>query len=966
MNVLESLEKVEGLSMKERNFLDKVILSAIVGTFCLVVITNALEFDKTKIDSSKLRDDTSSLIALDVQKIYNLKVSEGFDIDDKGNIVYTNGEKMYIDAPKTTNDKDESFAHIKIPQIYLRNSDLKTQTDTLSAILKINPSHLPTSLSINETITGLSGKCKSLACDFGAEGKLEKDIVFSVGDRGSGGMWEGINVSNRTINAHNIVAIGGIGLASRTGILNPEDGTVNANNIIAIGGNKSGSRGFQNKGTVTARNIVGIGGYDANNQDAKFFGILNAGVMNANIIIGIAGRSMRDVGIYNLGTMNADIVVGISSENGYFQYGIQNSGTIKSKLMISMPTAKMTSAGIHNAKGGKIETDTLIVASAEKNAYYAFINAKEATLKAKNMYLQGKNTSYIDPEGSVTTNNLFINNITNIMGIVGFDPSVNSLLMLDTSDSKWNGKGSFFTINALSKNDIFTLNANTKINIKLTKEMIMKNNLAYGTPYSILGLNGSKDKTLNATLQDNRSDKKVYFEGLTSEPTVIINTKGISFLIQKGDSDIEPKIPIDSPTISSPSAPLATNDKGIIAEIANSSGLAEDRKQKLLQDIQDISPNAKNILDVIVEYNQRNSSRKFQELTIGEAIKTADIQTLHKLVKETDSTLSAATTNMGTFSLQSVEYLNHRVLNRINSLSFSKNNVDINFKKWVQEYALASNDTKVYMPNFDILNSAWANFGGSYYETPSNASSLVSANATMGYDRKLISDKDLDWVLGGLFNYSIGNYAQDSQKSIFNTYSLGVYSSLNLFKSEFQGIVSFNQLLSDKNVSNETISIENQSYFNNNIAFNFTGFYKYGIEINDNNFIKPLVLMNYSFLYTPASSSDLFILRKKLDHVFALGAGAEYEIQTESMGHILQIWGRYNFSNIENSRSISFRGSQTFIHYDLNPSKIWVRMGYDFKYQLSSSLFLDISLSGDMSMDKDFLVMGNAGLRYVW
>lgn len=947
--------------MKEQIFLERAILSTIGGIFCFAFVADALEFDTTKIDSSKLtRDDKSSLIALDIQKIYNLKVSDGFDVDDKGNIVYANGEKMFIDAPKTTNNKDESFANHKIPEIYFRNSDLKTQMGVLSAMLKIDPSHLPTSLGINEAITGLSGRCKSRMCDFSTEGKLEKDIVFSVGDRGKTS-WNGIEVLNEAINAHNIVTIGAIGLDFRSGILNHQQGVVNANNIIAIGGNKQVAYGFHNdfNGTVTARNIVGIGGYETELK-AKAVGIMNVGLMNANIIIGIAGQNPEAAGIRNFGIINTDIAIGISSGKEFFQNGIYNVGTIKSKLMISMPTARMRTGGIFNEMGGKIETDTLIVVSLQRGVDYAFYNAKEATLKAKNIYLQGTNALYIDAEGSMKTNNLFINNVTSIMGVVGFDPLVNSLLVLDASDSNWNGNESFFTIKALSKNDIFTLNANTKINVKLTKEMIMKNNLAYGTPYSLLGFVGDEEKKMNATLQDNRSDKKVYFEGLISEPTVVINAKGISFLIQKGDSDIEPKIP--TPSI----IPSFSSDKGITAEIDNSSGLTEDKKQKLLQDIRNISPNAKNILDSIVEYNQKHSSRKFQELTIGEAIKNADIQTLQKLVKETDSTLSAATTNIGTFSLQSIEYLNHRVLNRINSLTFSKNNVDINFKKWIQEYALASNDKKVYVRDFDISNSVWANFGGSYYETPSSASSLVSANATMGYDRKLISDENLDLILGGLFNYSVGNYAKDSQKSIFNTYSLGVYSSLNLFNNEFQGIVSFNQLLSDKSVSNETISIENQSYFNNNVAFNFTGFYKYSVEMNDNNFIKPLVLMNYSFLYTPTSSSDLFVLQKKLDHVLALGAGAEYEIQTESMGHILQIWGRYNFLNIEKSRSISFRGSQTFIHYDLNPSKIWVRMGYDFKYQLSSRLFLDISLSGDVSMDKDFLVMGNAGLRYVW
>lgn len=968
--------------MKERYFLNRFsFLFVVFVVFCFAFGLEATAFDKAKIDSSKvLKDNKSSFMALDIEKTYNLKVAEQFSFDNKGNIVYKDGTKMYKDFTETSSNKDEDFPGQKIPQLYFTKSDLKTQVDLLKKRFNIDASHLPTSLSIDESITGLTGECKVKVygnkdgCIFASD-KLEKNTIVTIGDKGNdsyGRGWHGIQTSNNmVVNANIITAIGGIEDSSRFGISNRGTGVVNANTITAIGGNKDASYGINNDSTakITARDIVAIGGIGSLNGA---FGIFNSGTIDANVIVGIAGQNTQARGIFNLGKINADIIVGISSGKGFYQNGIYNNsgGIIKSKLMISMPTTRMGSGGIFNEGGGKIETDTLVVATVGKKIIYGFFNGGRATVKAKNIYLQGHNAISNAKTATVTTNNLFIRDVTSIKGIIAFDSSATSSLVLDAKNSDWNGRESFFAVAASSANDVFTLNSNTKVSVKLSKEMIMKNNLAYGTSYSILGFIGDKKRGWNATLQDNRSDKKIYFEGLTHDPTVVVNQQGIAFSIQKGDSNIEPKtVVVDPPKVLPHPAP-STVQSGIDAEINSDTTLATDKKQKLIENIRNISSNAKNILDSIVEHNQKKSSEKFQQLTIGEAIKGNDIQTLQKLVNETDKTFSDATINMSSFSLQSVEYLNYRVLNRIASLSLSKNtiNIDRNFKKWMQKYALASNDKKIYLPNLDTSNSAWVNFGGSYYETPSisNASFLISANATIGYDRKLVSSEKVNFILGGLFNYSIGNYAQSSQKTTFSTYSLGIYSTLNLSNNEFQGIASFNQLVSEKKVDNEIIAIENENYFNNNTAFNFTGFYKYNIKANSVHSIKPLVLVNYSFLYTPSSTSDLFVLKKALDHTLALGAGAEYEIQTESAGHILQAWGRYNFLNVEKSRSISFKGAQTFINYDLNPSKIWFRLGYNFKYQLNSNLFFDLSLAGDVSTNKDFLVMGNAGLHYVW
>lgn len=217
-----------------------------------------------------------------------------------------------------------------------------------------------------------------------------------------------------------------------------------------------------------------------------------------------------------------------------------------------------------------------------------------------------------------------------------------------------------------------------------------------------------------------------------------------------------------------------------------------------------------------------------------------------------------------------------------------------------------------------------------------------------------------------MFNYGKSFYYQNKEKQALDVFTIGAYSNFSINTHEIQGVLSTSALLGDGKIQNQKIGILQENYANNNFALNAGGFYKYRFELTQKHSLKPLILANYTFLYTPASDMKTFVLDNSYDHIFALGAGGEYSFENSFMKHNFQLTGRYHISEITKSRSITFRGAQTFINYDLNPSRTWVKLSYSTKFLLPSNFNLEVSLSSDLSTSNDFLGTGNVGASYVW
>lgn len=456
-------------------------------------------------------------------------------------------------------------------------------------------------------------------------------------------------------------------------------------------------------------------------------------------------------------------------------------------------------------------------------------------------------------------------------------------------------------------------------------------------------------------LTDNRKDKNIKFSGLSSNPSIKIDKKGIAFAFIK-EGVQSPRNPFNPTSSSSPDDLKDKLDMVL-------------KNQNITQKLNSVSTKSSEILQSLIQANANGN--KFQEVAINEGLTKIDSnpQLLVLLVQETDKTLQDGSLNIGNFSQRTIEYVGQKITDRINTLMFDQKSRMPTFSELMRKNALASNDDKIAMLELKKDNSVWLNVGGSYYQNSSaslNAFSVLSLNTTIGYDTGVDVGADKDFILGGLFNYGKSLYYQNKEKQALDVFTIGTYSNFSINAHEIQGVLSTSALLGESKIQNQKIGILQENYANNNFALNVGGFYKYRFELTQKHSLKPLILANYTFLYTPDSDMKTFVLDNSYDHIFALGAGGEYSFENSFMKHNFQLTGRYHISEITKSRSITFRGAQTFINYDLNPSRTWAKLSYSAKFLLPSSFNLEVSLSSDISTSNDFLGTGNLGASYVW
>ncbi|PAF50655.1 autotransporter outer membrane beta-barrel domain-containing protein [Helicobacter sp. 13S00477-4] len=874
--------------------------------------------EKRNLESNNMFD------VIDIEKIglntSSFLMMSSFDVSVGGNILYKDVpvSKMY------PNDIDEAlvknFSFGEIPKVYLQSID----KDSLRQLFKkfdVNMADFTPLFS--QKIVGLSGECGNSLCNL-AEKKIEKETIIAVGgeaERGSGILYyDGI------VNANNIVAIGGKGKYA-DGFENV-NGFISANRLIAIGGEGGDADGFYNEsGEVNIRNIVAIGGKNGGN------GFKNRQILNVNSISAIGGLQESSFGLDNFSSIKTNLLVAIGGE--YRSPGVYNQKKIQADMIVSFGGNKK-GRGILNV--GKIDTNTLVLIGDKTSI--AFHNHKVGTLNAENIYLYGSNALYND--GIVKTSNLIVNDFSSIRGDLETTNPLATSIIFNIVNKKWDTSKAYLSI----KDGNLTLQQNTSVSVVFSDDKILENNLSYDKIYKLLEIK-------NGQFIDKRSNKQIEFEGLDLKPVVKINNSNILFSFNKS---INHNI-------------FDTQESNLINKKLSSLGIHSiEQQEKIIQKLSSISPNASKILTSIIQSNARGGD--FQQVAIDEGLKKFDSDSalLKDLITQTDKTLEQNSVAISIFSQKNIEYVNRQVSDRINMLSFEKI-LQPSLSELSRKYALASNTEGFFIPDLENKNSAWINIGGSYYQNASAssiASSISSLNVTLGYDRRMEAGKDSDIVLGALFNYAKSFYAQRQEKETFDTYALGIYSDYAFGDNEIQAIISGTWLVGSNKVSNEKIGINPQYFSNNNTAFNTNIFYKYKIALNEKHSIKPLVLGNYSLLYTPLSSSENFTFKDSLDFVFALGAGGEYVFQTSKTGHIVQFSGRYHFQEIDKTRAIAFKSSDVFINYDLNPSRTWLRLSYNAKFYLLSALSIDISLIGDMSLKYDFLGMGNVGLNYTW
>lgn len=871
---------------------------------------------------------------LDVGKLTlsNLAFQKGFGINSKGSILFsTSGpsDKMFLDDTDSTSI--ENFNDYQIPKIYIRNTSLEDIEKFATRVQVKIPQIFPL---VSQITTELSGECKNSDCTLTSD-KIEKQYIQAIGGVKEDENGFSITSMTTTINAQTLVAIGG-SANYNNGM--QSGAVVNTDRLIAIGGTKTYTRGFVNENTLRMVNLTAIGG-----SGMFAVGLENAisKSLQANSIIAIGGTGSYAYGIYNEGVIKTNFLSAVGGK-GVNNGGVYNKKEIQADVIVAVGIPNSGVGILNEGNKSKIDVKSLFVLSG--NGYEPIANYG-GTINAQNIYLMGGNAIHNRDSGSITTQNLFINDFSTIKGNIAFNPASNSLLSFNLNGSNWKNNLPYLQI----KEGSLTLLNDTNIEVNFSNKWILGNNLSYDTPYYLLSIVGKGELT------DNRKDKNIKFQGLSSTPSTKIDKKGIAFAFIKNG------IPI--PKKASDSSTLDSSD-----EIKNKLDMVF-KNQNITQKLNSVSMKSPAILRSLMEANANGN--KFQEVAINEGLTKIDFNPdlLVSLVQETDKTLQDGSLNVGNFSQRTIEYVGQKISDRVNTLMFDRKFRMPTFSELMRKNALSSNDDKIIMPDLKKDNSVWLNIGGSYYQNSSaslNASSIISLNTTIGYDRGVDIGADKDLILGGLFNYAKSFYYQSKEKQTLDVFTIGAYSNFDINAHEIQGVLSASILVGEGKIENEKIGILQENYANNNLALNAGGFYKYRFELTKKHSLKPLVLANYTFLYTPSNDGKTFVFHNSYDHIFALGAGGEYSFENSFMKHNFQLTGRYHISEITKSRSITFRGAQTFINYDLNPSRTWAKLSYSAKFLLSSNFNLEVSLSSDISTSNDFLGTGNLGASYVW
>ncbi|PAF47351.1 hypothetical protein BKH46_04520 [Helicobacter sp. 12S02634-8] len=868
-----------------------------------------------------------------------LSTQESFKINAKGNILYATepDTKMFPNDNDTNSIKEFTF---KIPKIYFQELDTEALKKTILPFLNLNSkSTLPTP-TIKDPLKGFSGECQNSTCVFSNDTqgkKLEKESLTAFGQ---GKDSYGINITAdlvppapftyayKTINTLTFTSIGGeesYSLGARN------QGIVNTNRLIAIGGKGEFATGFLNEYHTNASNLIAIGGQD------KGVGFRNQSLLKANIITAVGGGKEFSYGLHNLRTIESNVLLALGGDtlNGA---GVYNQGNLKTDFLILLKIQNKQIALI-NERSGKIQTKVLYIVG--NGGYEPLRNSEGATLQAQDIYLRGIHALW--NAGTISARNLFITDISSTNGGITLDSTQPSSLVF--SIDKWQDTKPYLQINYAS----LTLNQDTSLQIHFSDKSTLASNLAYDKIYRLIAING------NGSIIDNRTDKTIHTSGLTQKPKTKVTQKEILFVFTQ-DPNKDP-FPTNNKTkhTASPNTSLQEKENG-----------REDFKAQ----IGALSPNALKIITSLQESHR--SGGNFQQVALNEGLQNfqSNPALLQTLIQETDKTLEQKSTPVGIFSQKTIDYLNHQVTDRIQTLSFENKISSAAFRQWIRKYAMASNDDRaIIIPPTKDNNAYWAHIGGAYYQNSSASplpSSTTSINISTGYDRTLDINENADILIGTLFNYAKNFYHQNNQKENFDVYALGSYTHLDTKNHELQWTLSIAQLLGSGKIHNPTIGILEEHYDNQNTALNSQILYKYKIKLGKSHTIKPLILGNYSFLYTPSVGSQTFFFDKSYDHIFALGAGGEWQLDFASSKHSFEFLGRYHIQDITQSRSIAFRGSQTFINYDLNPSRTWFRLGYSTKVRLTTALSLNLSVMGDVSIAADFLGTGNLGLRYIW
>ncbi|KAA8708514.1 autotransporter outer membrane beta-barrel domain-containing protein [Helicobacter canis] len=371
---------------------------------------------------------------------------------------------------------------------------------------------------------------------------------------------------------------------------------------------------------------------------------------------------------------------------------------------------------------------------------------------------------------------------------------------------------------------------------------------------------------------------------------------------------------------------------------------------KTLPSINDIDSRQKTLLDSLLQA-QRDHYLVLDAAFNKHSVAAAS-QLLQGVQKIDDNAKQIAKNVSQDANLALINEQHNVITNRISLLRLSRKDAPLN--QAVRLAALKSDvlDKSLTRAALNKLprNNAWINAGGGYFNGAGGSTSsgyLAYASTSMGYDRSFGSG-ERSWVAGGLLSFGASFGSNSAYRENAMNYGAGLYSAMKLGANELQLDGSYVASLSQKSAQN----VDRIETLNHSVGVNAT--YKYALEIDRGNAIKPVLGLEYVANMMAGYALDLLRVNDYTYYALSGLAGLEYAYTNKSFFFSIRGAGKKAFARAGDVQ-VGIDGANRFIGYALQGDEMIYKLDCMGDYKvgaltLGAAANLQATMSGRMGV----------------
>ena len=517
-----------------------------------------------------------------------------------------------------------------------------------------------------------------------------------------------------------------------------------------------------------------------------------------------------------------------------------------------------------------------------------------------------------------------------------------------------------------------TLGSDAKVSASFTDDSLSLNNYAFDKDYTLV----SAEK-----LTDNRSDKTIDFKFEGGIDHVTNETRGNEIIFQfKKDPVVTPS-PEEKPETSPDPLPEVNPDPQPETKPETKPDVTPDQPdggrpgagnaQQVLEKFegQSSQPNAGAIIGSILAHNASGGS-KYQEVVLESALTNGDhdaaVNTLNTIVNRTNATFSDIAKRVDRQSMMTP--VRTGVTQRLASLRQVA---------WhgPSEYRLASasGDLSSIGRAMDLDNnhrSFYIEASGGWEKQDGDRSRIYSTAFGLDTIRRSEHGKLVLGVSAGIGDISRSGDGLDDDGRL---YTLTGYASLDRVDEpgfEFTTYLTAGRLKNDRTVMPE-INLGAQTFDETHDMIMSSNAVKWNIpyvsESGMRMAFKPMLLADFGWMRSHATSSEFFARDRIDDFTIDLGVGAEWDLYTDRTSWSLQTTARRNVHHSADSVGVNLSNAGGFIRYELDEDRAVLfstnlhvshELSRDFKIEATAGVGADTdgreSLQGSLRLHKAF------------